>query len=1439
MLKESYARRNHLISLALTVAVAAVCICGISTLFSEDSSADEPVNSGLMFVADDDFSWENLYSIDYYEIIREEVLDAIFYERPQITDIQVRDFDRFAKGSWIDTSINGIEYRFNHYNFTDISMDFTIELTYNRDIGGLFNFEAVEGIEDFEEYLGTTGFKTGDVIVIDGTVSVFLEFITSLNYVKMDLGLLGTYASGTEYTYNTWDLDIRYIPADDSSEKEFTFTNQYVGISILGSYHSYNVPFNQVTVGMEYVSLETMDCAEYSKVVNLRFNDTDHIKTMVSMEDESVLMNYAVHAGDLEVYAEIVGGYVPSLPCERLFGNEGVDGDLKTYLEGCGTLYDTFDMYQQYVADVKGDKFDKKYSIIFDPNGATSGQMDNSIVNIGLNCKLPNNQFEKEFNIFAGWNTKKDGSGTSYDDGAYVDLTDESGDVVTLYAQWEPKPLTNGETFNMYGIKYRVISAEDRTLAVIGYTSDDVDIIIPEKIIRGTECTVIAINDFAFEDANIESISLPDSIEWIGCGAFSFCMRLTTFEVPASMTDIEMDAFYFCLGLTEFTVSPENEKYESKDGVLFDKVNKSLVLYPANRPDKEYVVPVGTLSLEKSSFTASLNLVELVLPEGLKKIESYAIELPFVLESINIPASVTEIELFAIICPESLVAFEVDSENDSYSSIAGVLYELNVDGDAGRLICYPAGKMDESYTVPSTVIYIDDSAFWNAKFKALDLGNLESITPYLFAECYFLETVRISENTTISEDALDGSPTVKEYIVDEDNPFLSSLDGVLFSKDKTVLLLYPGAKTDTHYELPDTVTSIWPMAFNYAYNLKSIDLGEYEGDLFNLRYCGIEYYLDRDYEIVAEEPYSGVIYLKMTPDIFTVTLDPNGGALPDDAEDSIEYIYGDKVVLPTPVREGYAFLGWYWEGLLFEYRVELDGWLYDDVDVVAKWLSVSPTVTFDPNGGTLSQGSETKDLVYSKKFGELPVPTKVGYEFVGWFTSITGGDEVTSESIVDIIDEATLYAHWEQIMLSVSFTVDGVAIDGYPKEMGMNSVIVAPDVTPVKESTMFYDYVFIGWKGFEEGMILDTSKVFIAEFREVAKITSLTVTFDPNGGTLPQGSETKELEYDDEFGDLPVPTKVGYEFVGWYTSAIDGDRITSASVVDTIGEMTIYAHWEQIMLVVSFTVDGVAIDGYPKELGMNSVIVAPDIVPTKDSTDTYDYVFIGWNGFREGIILDKSMVFAADFRANLKMVAPPSDEGNVSIEVEDTHEVLIPETVLEDLKQDVSEGVVNTVEVTLPLGSIGLDSKVIAEIEVDTTIVMKTADVSEVGEHAVAVADRPLVEVSVGDKHEFNGGKITIVLAYALREGESAEGLIIWHFDDDGDYEKESCTYDAQKKQVSFTVDSLSKFAIMYQEPPADEDGDDEKGIFFYIGIGVGVLIVAAGVAIFLMRRKA
>ena len=73
----------------------------------------------------------------------------------------------------------------------------------------------------------------------------------------------------------------------------------------------------------------------------------------------------------------------------------------------------------------------------------------------------------------------------------------------------------------------------------------------------------------------------------------------------------------------------------------------------------------------------------------------------------------------------------------------------------------------------------------------------------------------------------------------------------------------------------------------------------------------------------------------------------------------------------------------------------------------------------------------------------------------------------------------------------------------------------------------------------------------------------LTVTFDPNGGTLADVDKTRSLTTGDTYGTLPVPDYEGYDFAGWYTEQHGGTEIKENTTVTVFGTQTLYAHWTE------------------------------------------------------------------------------------------------------------------------------------------------------------------------------------------------------------------------------------------------------------------------------------
>lgn len=136
----------------------------------------------------------------------------------------------------------------------------------------------------------------------------------------------------------------------------------------------------------------------------------------------------------------------------------------------------------------------------------------------------------------------------------------------------------------------------------------------------------------------------------------------------------------------------------------------------------------------------------------------------------------------------------------------------------------------------------------------------------------------------------------------------------------------------------------------------------------------------------------------------TITLNPNGGTLP-------EFSLVAGAALPIPFKTGYTFAGWY-ENPEFSGNpvTDIPTNSTENLNFYAKWTANTYTVTFDANGGSVSQ---TSAVTVAGKLTSLPTPTYDGYDFLGWYTQKDGGDKVTTDTVFTV--DSTIYAHWQNI----------------------------------------------------------------------------------------------------------------------------------------------------------------------------------------------------------------------------------------------------------------------------------------------------------------------------------------------------------------------------------------------------------------------------------------
>jgi len=118
--------------------------------------------------------------------------------------------------------------------------------------------------------------------------------------------------------------------------------------------------------------------------------------------------------------------------------------------------------------------------------------------------------------------------------------------------------------------------------------------------------------------------SIPKSVKTIEFGAFNNCDKLTTLALLDSITNIDASFFIGCWSLSKYSVSNNNPKYCSRDGVLFNKDTTLLVAYPVKK-SSQYTIPKSVTTIGDYAFALS-GLTSITLPVGITSIGKYAFE---------------------------------------------------------------------------------------------------------------------------------------------------------------------------------------------------------------------------------------------------------------------------------------------------------------------------------------------------------------------------------------------------------------------------------------------------------------------------------------------------------------------------------------------------------------------------------------------------------------------------------------------------------------------------------------------------------------------------------------------------------------------------------------------------------------------------------------------
>ena len=270
-------------------------------------------------------------------------------------------------------------------------------------------------------------------------------------------------------------------------------------------------------------------------------------------------------------------------------------------------------------------------------------------------------------------------------------------------------------------------------------------------------------NATKYVSLDLSGSSFTSIVSSDGTPGFYNCYNLTSVTIPDNVTKIDPGAFAYCNSLTAINVvASSNNTFTSEDGVLYNKNKTTLVCYPGGKAGS-FTIPNSVTSIGSMTFTSCNGLTGVTIPNSVTSIGNMAFDGCTSLTSVTIGNSVTSIGVHSFAQCFSL----------------------------------------PSIIIPDSVTSIESGAFWRCtSLTSVTIGNsVTSIGATSFDLCIKLTAINVASG----------------------NNAYTSVNGVLYNKDKTTLVRYPAGKTGS-FTIPDSVTSIWVGAFQNSSGLTSVNI---------------------------------------------------------------------------------------------------------------------------------------------------------------------------------------------------------------------------------------------------------------------------------------------------------------------------------------------------------------------------------------------------------------------------------------------------------------------------------------------------------------------------------------------------------------------------------------------------------------------------------------
>ena len=672
--------------------------------------------------------------------------------------------------------------------------------------------------------------------------------------------------------------------------------------------------------------------------------------------------------------------------------------------------------------------------------------------------------------------------------------------------------------------------------------------------------SVISIGESAFEKCTgLTNATIPNSVTSIGAGAFSVCTGLTSVIIPNSVTSIGVGAFSGCTGLTSVTIP------NSITGLNEDTFRECTSL-------KSVTIPNSVTNIGWAAFGGCTGLTSVTIPSSITFISSGVFYGCTGLTDIYYNGSPSKLKI-----------------SDEDGRLSGVTwhYQFRITLNPNGGVCNTPsmiveyGKPYGTMPMPEERTGYNFAGWWTTRETG---GKEVTYDTVCYASANFTLYARWTEEQTctVTLDPNGGSVSSDQWIATYNHVYgeipTPTRSGYTFlgwwtAKEEggerieadTVCVATQNFTLYARWGKSYTVT-LNPNGGSVSPTTKTVIYGQAYGALPSPARSGYSFagwWTAKDSggkqvtaSTVCYASGNYTLYARWSKGV-TVSFNANGGTC-GTASKTVTYgqAYG---TLPVPKRLGYTFAGW-WTAKTGGKKVTASTVCYatSNYTLYARWTE-GYTMTFDPNGGTCA--TKTKVVKYGQAYGTLPTPTRAGHTFTGWWTTkAEGGKKVVSTTVCYASAGYTLYARWTAKKFVVTLNPNGGECATATKTVTYGQAYGTMPVPSPRTG-----YTFAGWYTAKTGgkkVTASTVCYATANYTLYARWTpkTYTVSFNPNGGSCTVASKT--VTYGQTYGTLPVPTRDGYVFAGWFTTQTTGGKqVLSNTVCYATGNYTLYARW--------------------------------------------------------------------------------------------------------------------------------------------------------------------------------------------------------------------------------------------------------------------------------------